>query len=255
MFKKEVNTAHINLYFTIVVDCQSDIKVKVRIVTELNQSSLTKAYLIPPINEMNSLGIQALSHTSTTSSDKNSMTKVDRRNIIRKKKHTCFEWTQLIATICIPLIVAVYTIIENHNSELIAAADLHKDVEIANNSRTSGFEIAQADRLNEIIIAEQSRQNDRDLAVDQQRENILVQSLYEAKLITLKITSKPLDKSVLEFRHVDLSDLTLGSSRDSPDERPIHRYIDWYYLYLPYAILKNASFHHSNLDCMPLYIC
>jgi uncharacterized protein YjbI with pentapeptide repeats len=299
MFEKEVNTVHINLYFTIVVGCQSAIKVKIRVVIELNQLNLTKAYFIPPIHQMNSVGIQVLSHTSTTSSDQNTMTKVDRRNIIKKKKHTCFEWTELIATICIPLIIAVYTIIENHNSELIAAADRHKDIEIDNNSRTSAFEIAQADRLNEIAIAEQSRQKDRDLAVDQQRENILVEyrnflaklmldnglalnmsraaktvakfmtlttlnqlntgrksilvrSLYEAKLITLKMTSTPWDTSVLELGHIDLSDLTLGSLRDSPDERPKYRYIDWYYLYLPYATLTNASFRHTLLDCATL---
>jgi hypothetical protein len=44
MFQKEANNVHINLYFTIVVDCQFDVKVKVRVVTELNQSSLVKAY-------------------------------------------------------------------------------------------------------------------------------------------------------------------------------------------------------------------
>ncbi len=47
MFQKEANNVHINLYFTIVVDCQFDVKVKVRVVTELNQSRLVKAYFSP----------------------------------------------------------------------------------------------------------------------------------------------------------------------------------------------------------------
>jgi uncharacterized protein YjbI with pentapeptide repeats len=244
---------------------------------------------------MNSVGTQASSHTSTTS-NRSTVTEVSRRNIIRKKRHSCFEWTQLIATICIPLLIAIYTIIENSNNELIAVGDRRKDIEIANNSRTYALEIAQAERLNEITIAEQSRQKDRDLAVDQQHENllveyqnflaklmldnglalnmsptaktvakfmtvttlnqldtrrksILVRSLYAAKLITLKMTSKIIDVSILELAHMDLSDLTLGSLRDSPDERPRYRYIDWLYLHLPYAILTNASFRHTLLDC------
>jgi uncharacterized protein YjbI with pentapeptide repeats len=150
--------------------------------------------------------------------------------------------------------------------------------------------------LNEIIIAEQSRQKDRDLAVDQQQANILIEyesflakllldnsidlnmssvakvvattmtlsalsqldtrrksillrSLYNAKLITLKLTSKQSDASILEFVHIDLSDLTLGSLRDSPDQRAKDRYIDWNYLYLPYSTLTNTSFRHALLDC------
>lgn len=196
-------------------------------------------------------------HTSTfsTSSDKNTKTKIVRQYNTPKKKYSCFEWIQLIATVCIPLIITVYSIIENNNNESIAAAGRRKDIQIS-----------EANRLSEITIAEQSRQKDRDLAVDQQRENILVEYqkfltqlildngmtlnksstaktvaksvtlttlsqldtkrkgillrfLYNYKLITLDITSKPYDDSIILLGHVDLSEVTFSSSSTSQDGR------------------------------------
>ena len=165
-------------------------------------------------------------------------------------------------------------------------------------SRTSELEIAQGNRLNELIIAEHSRQKDRDLATDQQRENILVEyqkflaqllitngltlkdpakavalfmsrttlnqlnanrkrhvirSLYEAKLITLNLNSKQIDTGILDFGGIDLSDIILGSLHDPPDLQPRSYQIDWYYLYLPRAILRNASFRHAVLNCATLF--
>ena len=231
-----------------------------------------------------------------TSHDENTAAKVVRQDTIRKRRYTCFEWTQLIATICIPIVIAVYTIIDNNRNTSIADLNRRKDIEIANISRRSELEIAQANRLNEIEIAEQSRQKDRDLATDQQQENILaeyqtflaklildngkslnkspdakvvgyfktltalnqldarrksilIRSLYDAQLITLQPNSKQGDTSILEFRGVDLSGITLGSSHSTPIELSLAYYIDWLHLFLPYNILTNASFRHTRLDC------
>jgi uncharacterized protein YjbI with pentapeptide repeats len=235
-------------------------------------------------------------HVSTpiTSSNGNIMANVNRRG--RKRHHTCFEWSQLIATICIPIIIAIYTIIDDINNESNAAADRRKDIEIANISRKNDLEIAQANRLNEIAIAEQSRQKDRDIAIDQQhavilteyqtflanllidndlalnnsptakavatamtltalsqldvrRKGRLIRSLYNVKLITEKRNSTRGDESILPLGHVDLSDITFGPSPDYPDEFPRNHYIDWYYLSLPFANLRNASFRHTALSC------
>ena len=209
----------------------------------------------------------------------------DRQDIIKKRGHTCFEWTQLIATISIPIIIAIYTIIENNSNVSIAADNSRKDIEIANNNRRSEFDLAQ-----------QSREKDRALATDQQLENILVnyqtflaslilkdgkdlekssntkivlhfmtltalnqldirrksiliRSLHDAELITFKQDANINHPSTLALALVDLKDITLGSPRNSPDEYPLHHYIHWDYLWLPNAILTNASFRHTRLEC------
>ncbi|CAF1206792.1 unnamed protein product [Adineta ricciae] len=84
--------------------------------------------------------------------------------VMREKSNSWIEWCQLIATICIPVIIVTYTIIQDRQN-------LHE----ANMSRESESQIAEGKRLNELLIAEENRQKDRDLAKDQQWENILVE--------------------------------------------------------------------------------
>ena len=71
------------------------------------------------------------------------MTKGDRRVTNKKKRHSSFEWIQLIATICVPVIIDIYTIIDSNKKESIAVADRRKDTEIANNSRIAELDIAE----------------------------------------------------------------------------------------------------------------
>ena len=209
----------------------------------------------------------------------------DRQETIKKRGHSCFEWTQLIATMSIPIIIAIYTIIENKSNVSMAADNSRKDIEISDNHRRSELEIAQ-----------QSRQKDRELATDQQQENILVnyqtflarlilersvelekfsntkivahfmtltalnqldirrksiliRSLHDAKLITFKQNTNKNYPSTLSLVSVDLKDIRLGSPPNSSDEYPLHHYTHWYYLWLPEAILTNASFRHTKLEC------
>jgi hypothetical protein len=95
-------------------------------------------------------------------------------------KRTWFDWTQLIATILIPIIIAIYTVTDIKSSESIADANRRKDLEIAEGNRRIDLGIADANRLNEIQMSGQSREKDRVLSIDQQEENILVQ--YETFL-------------------------------------------------------------------------
>ncbi len=139
--------------------------------------SFNKTYFKLQANKFTSLAMESYDQASTSigSDNENTIVKVGSENVITKKQYSPLEWIQLIATICIPIIIAVYTIIDNNNKESIASADRRKDIEIANSSRSTQFDIAEANRLHEILIAEQNQQKDRDLALDQQRENILVQ--------------------------------------------------------------------------------
>jgi uncharacterized protein YjbI with pentapeptide repeats len=78
----------------------------------------------------------------------------------------------------------VYTILDNNSSTTIADSNRRKDIEIANISRVSEFETAQANRLNEMLIAEKSREKDRELALEQQRQNVLLEyQTFLAKLL------------------------------------------------------------------------
>ncbi|CAF1530449.1 unnamed protein product [Adineta ricciae] len=219
--------------------------------------------------------------------DEDAMIKVDLQNSDKKKHTTCLEWCQLIATICIPIIIALYTIIQDRQN-------LHK----ANMSRATELQIAEENRLNELLIAEENRQKDRDLAKDQQWENILVEyhrflsgffvqkglslkesdgtillsvshttlnqlnvkrksyvirSLYEAKLIALNINSDQSRSSFLEIGGIDLSNIMLGSVHDPQGPQSLLFYIDWSYLYLPRAILVNASIRYAILNCAFLH--
>ncbi|CAF1514926.1 unnamed protein product [Adineta ricciae] len=209
----------------------------------------------------------------------------DHHDTHKKRGHSCFEWIQLIATISIPIIIAIYTIIENNNSASIAADNNRKDREIANNNRRSEFDLSQ-----------QSQQKERDLAADQQQEDILVKyqtflsnlilqygkdlekssnvktvlhfmtltalnqldirrkrilirSLHDANLITYKRNDNKDYPSAVTLASIDFKDITFGSPLNSPDEYPLHQYIHWKYLWLPDAILTNASFRHTNLEC------
>lgn len=218
---------------------------------------------------MNTSPTETLGHVMTpiAINDQNTVTKIiDRQDIIKRRRRSCFEWTQLIATICIPVIIGIYTIIDNNSNISIAADNRRKDIEIADSSRRS-----------ELEIAKQSREKDRTLATDQQQENILVEyqtflanliinngmdlkkspeakvtghfmtltalnqlnirrksilirSLHDAKLITVQQGSSKNSESILVLGVVDLRDIMLGSPRDSPDEYPVNHYIHWHYL-------------------------
>ena len=61
---------------------------------------------------------------------------------------TWFHWIQLIATILIPIIIAVYTVVDNKSSESIAEANRRKDIEIAEVNRRTDLEIAELTNFN-----------------------------------------------------------------------------------------------------------
>jgi uncharacterized protein YjbI with pentapeptide repeats len=201
----------------------------------------------------------------------------------------------LIATIWIPIVLAIYTLVENKSNESIAVNNRLKDLEIANISRTSELEIAEANRLNELDIAEKGRQKDRDLATDQQRQNILIEyesflaklilengvtlstnprakqvalfmtravlnqldtvrrsilfrSLYDTSMIILK-SKVPGQTSPIDLRQFDLSGIRFSLLTDFPEKPNKLFNAEWYYLWIPGTILKNASFRYTELAC------
>lgn len=209
-----------------------------------------------------------------TSNNENTAAKVVPQDIIRKKRHPCFDWTQLIATVCIPVVIAVYTIIDNNRNTSIADLNRRKDIEIAEQSRQKDRDLA-TDQQQENILAEYQTFLaklilDNGMALnktpeakvvghfktltalnqlDARRKSILIRSLYDAQLIILQPNSKQGNTSILELRGVDLSGITLGSSHTSPIKLSFVYYSELNHLYLPFINLMNASFRHAWLDC------
>ena len=205
----------------------------------------------------------------------------------KRKRSYYFEWIQLISAICIPLIITVYTILDNHSNYLIASVNREKDLQIAEQNRQTDLQIAERNRqkdhqlakdqqmeniltayqdfLGRIILeTEDSLRNAPKAAavvrfktltaleqLDARRRNIVIRSLYDAELITNLIIK---DHSVKELgavnlQQIHLKDLTLGSDRDLPAFPPWEQRISWSYLSLPLSTFTNVSFRHGILDC------
>ncbi|CAF1460546.1 unnamed protein product [Rotaria sp. Silwood1] len=73
--------------------------------------------------------------------------------------HSWFEWIQLIATVCVPITIGIFTIMQNQQQ---------------NEQHRNDLIIAAENRLKDIEIADRNRANDEWLADDKKKENILV---------------------------------------------------------------------------------
>ncbi|CAF3070481.1 unnamed protein product [Rotaria sp. Silwood2] len=82
------------------------------------------------------------------------------------KRNGCafFIWAQLLTQLSITVAITVYTIIQNNRDQSIAQANRQQDIYLANEMRNKDHDIAQENRLNDILIA-----------YDHQRENILIE--------------------------------------------------------------------------------
>ena len=136
----------------------------------------------------------------TRSTHESVVKKDDQKQSVKKRKISYFNWITLIASICTPVVIAVYTILDNNSSISIADSNRRKDIDIANISRASEFETAQANRMNEMLIAEKSREKDRELALDQQRQNVLLE--YQNFLAKLLLESDAVLKKPANARLV-----------------------------------------------------
>ncbi|CAM4811066.1 unnamed protein product [Rotaria magnacalcarata] len=117
--------------------------------------------------------------------------------------HSWFEWIQLIATICVPVVIGIFTIIQNQSQS---------------EQQRNNLKIAAENRLKDIEIADRNREKDRWLADDQQKENILIDyqnflaNLLEKHGMTLNGTSTA--RLIARFRTLIALD-QLNSARRS----------------------------------------
>jgi hypothetical protein len=88
-------------------------------------------------DEINSSPTETSDHvTIVTSSDEDAVKRIDRQHTIKRRRHLCLELIQLIAAIWIPIIIAIYTVVENNSNLSIATSNRLKDIEIANMSQS-----------------------------------------------------------------------------------------------------------------------
>jgi uncharacterized protein YjbI with pentapeptide repeats len=200
-------------------------------------------------------------------------TKPKMQKTLRKKSHSWFEWVHLIATISVPIAIAIYTVVQNSSEARIATKNIRKDREIAQASRAKDLDIA-LDQQRENTLVEYTNflakllseggmmlnksVTDKDIAwfktltamkrLDGERKSFLLETLFYVGLVTKSEDDNPFNTGVLRFVKVDLSGVTLGTPRDSPVAYPEEHFVQLSHLSLPYANLTNASFRHTRLD-------
>ncbi|CAF0928398.1 unnamed protein product [Adineta steineri] len=109
--------------------------------------------------------------------------------------HTRFEWIQLIATLTVPIAIAIFTILDSvqqmnqsknqFNVQLrIAAENRETDLHIASENRQKDLDIASENRWKDYKIAEETRLKDREVADDEQKHSMLIDhQTFLSKLI------------------------------------------------------------------------
>ncbi|CAF0976556.1 unnamed protein product [Adineta steineri] len=109
--------------------------------------------------------------------------------------HTRFEWIQLIATLTVPIAIAIFTILDSvqqmnqsknqFNVQLrIAAENRETDLHIASENRQKDLDIASENRWKDYKIAEETRVKDREVADDEQKHSMLIDhQTFLSKLI------------------------------------------------------------------------
>ncbi|CAF0846014.1 unnamed protein product [Adineta steineri] len=184
-------------------------------------------------------------------------------NEVGKSKCSIFALLQLLATLSVPLAIGLYTIVHKTNESDLARQNRRKDLDIAGGNRAKDESIANEVRKENILVEYQNSLAkillDHGMTLngsvsarfvvrvktltavkqlDTVRKAFLIQSLYEANLITTAVSTE----SIISLEGADLNRLHLGSTEDDT-ERPSHACLS-----LAGAILTNASFRLDNLN-------
>ncbi|CAF0821022.1 unnamed protein product [Adineta steineri] len=184
-------------------------------------------------------------------------------NEVGKSKCSILALLQLLATLSVPLAIGLYTIVHKTNESDLARQNRRKDLDIAGGNRAKDESIANEVRKENILVEYQNSLAkillDHGMTLngsvsarfvvrvktltavkqlDTVRKAFLIQSLYEANLITTAVSTE----SIISLEGADLNKLHLGSTEDDT-ERPSHACLS-----LAGAILTNASFRLDNLN-------
>jgi uncharacterized protein YjbI with pentapeptide repeats len=190
------------------------------------------------------------------------MKKVDLKERSANKENSWFAWVQLVATLSIPLAIAIYTVMQDSSVRSIALATRHKDLEIAAENRAKDERLADDQQKENILVEYQSfllkilLDNNTNLDMSASvslvlrlktlaalrqlspaRRTFLLYSLFEAKLITTTRTRRP----AVSLRSANLTGVDF-SSQGNLARRQIFDC-----LALEWTIMNNVSFRSALL--------
>jgi uncharacterized protein YjbI with pentapeptide repeats len=212
-------------------------------------------------NTVNNNISSANTSTAVTDKEKNTQKK-------KKEKSTYFEWFQLLATVCIPIAIGVFTYWQNISALKMAADDRLNEVQLGQANRAKDERLADEAQKQGVLIEYQkflfqlikeeglglNRSNNtstiRTLArfttlaalsqLDPHRRGIVFKSLYEASLSLVGKGSGSNMVGIIDLSNADLSGLDLGLGHDaeySTLDAPFYKRMA-----LSKAVLINASF-------------
>jgi uncharacterized protein YjbI with pentapeptide repeats len=193
----------------------------------------------------------------------NRISTIESQKNVNRNGHSLFAWIQLFATLSVPIAIAIYTVVQNSNAVDSTKQNRLKDLEIATANRAKDEKIADDERKENILVEYQNfiakllldhgmTLNESESArfvvrvktltavkqLDPARKAFLIQSLFEANLITTTLAAEP----VVSLESADLSNLYIGIKEDNT-ERPSHACLSF-----DRAILTNSTFRYDNLN-------
>ena len=190
----------------------------------------------------------------------------DNSKVSKPSRLKYFECFHLFIAFLVPVAIAVYTFVQNHNDQSIALANREKDLQIARDQRTQDLQIADDQQKGNILAAYESflvehlntygmtlngSASARYVArlktltavsqLDPIRKTFLLQALLEANLIVQHIeTKEPKKSGIIGLERADLSYISLENRRCK-------------YLSLPESNLTGANFKYADLSCSNLF--
>ena len=160
---------------------------------------------------------------------------------------------QLLVGFLVPVAIAVYTFVQNHNDQSIASANREKDLQIARDQRAQDLQVADDQQKATILASYEDflvahlnaygmTLNGSDSAryvarlktlttvgqLDPTRKTFLLRALFEANLIV--------HEPIIGLERADLSFIAFEDRR-------------WRYLSLPESNLTGAKFSNTDLSC------
>ena len=166
-----------------------------------------------------------------------------------QRKYSSFDWIQLIITASIPIILSIYTIIENNRELTIATRNRIQDLEIAENEQKDKILQECQHRLTKLVENYGIHFENNSVAslisrfttlsalnrLDSRRKTYLIRFLYESKLIQYRLPNYnvPLSLYSSNLNDLDLTDSIPG------------RYL--LYLSLDGCLLNRAQFYGTTI--------
>lgn len=160
-----------------------------------------------------------------------------------KQKHSCFDWLQLVITFSTPVVIAVYTFLQDNRDLAIASHNREQDLNIADDQEKDTILRNCQKTLNKLIENYAISFNESTTAsfvarfatlsalnqLDPNRRSFLIYLLYKAQLITSQNDS---NHAAISLESANLTDINLNDVLHSKT--------------LEYVLFQNALMTRAN---------